>query len=131
MTPPVTHGRLIAHGRLPWVQVLDLLSDCTCVWADLDDLHRDPAPEKAPLSTHLWAWHENRHLRVRLDGVEGIVAELVLGTDGEEQVRIQTSALRSWLKDEGRVSSKANWRDRGIVRHDVVGVTPLSFMSME
>jgi hypothetical protein len=121
-------GRLIGHGRRPWTEIRPLLTGCTCAWADLDGFHAEPAPDGPPLATHLWAWNADRLLRVRIDGSEGIAAELRLGDSGEgEQVSVTELRAGSWPLLEGRVSVAEEWRDRPIRIYQVAGLMPLEF----
>lgn len=73
---------LAAHGRHPWPEISALLTGCTCAWADVDGFHAGPPPAEPPLATHLWAWGPGRLLRVRVDGSDGIAAELHLSDPG-------------------------------------------------
>lgn len=70
--------QLEALGRIPWHEAVGLLEGATCVWQDLDGLHRGPAPCQPPLATHLWAWDRVHAWRFRVDGDSCIGAKLTL-----------------------------------------------------
>ncbi|WP_416976976.1 hypothetical protein [Streptomyces sp. T028] len=69
-------------GRLDWTQARSLLTatpNTTCAWADLDGFHiadADHLPADPPHATHLWAWNEDRCLRLRIDGSHALTAAL-------------------------------------------------------
>ena len=105
---------LTAHGRHPWATISSLLSGCTCAWADLDGFHAGPPPAGPPLATHLWAWSPDRLLRIRLDGSDGIAAELHLTNPGNgEPVQVTERETATWPPGEGRVSAEDKWRGAG------------------
>jgi hypothetical protein len=119
---------LTAHGRQPWPQIGTLLTGCTCAWADLDGFHAGEPPADPPLATHLWAWGEGRLLRVRVDGAEGITAELHLTRSGKGQpVTVTEHEASSWPSEEGRVSVAPQWRARTVTIYRVEGIMPLEF----
>jgi hypothetical protein len=119
---------LIAHGRQSWAEIRALLSGCTCAWADLDGFHTDRPPADPPLTTHLWGWNASRLLRVRIDGADGVTAELYLTDPGRgEPVAIIERGASSWPSGEGRVSAAPQWRDRAIRIYQVSGIMPLEF----
>jgi hypothetical protein len=125
-------ARLIVHGRRPWAEIRPLLAGCTCAWADLDGFHAESAPDGPPLATHLWAWDADRLLRVRLDGSDGIAAELGLADSGQgEPVRVTERGAVSWPSGEGRVSAGQAWRDRPLRVYQVEGLMPLEFTRLE
>jgi hypothetical protein len=122
---------LTAHGRRPWQQVSALLSGCTCAWADLDGFHCGPPPASPPLATHVWAWDTGRLLRIRLDGSEGITAELHLTDPGSsETVQVTERQTSTWPLREGRVSAEDQWRGRTVRSYQVSGLTPLEFIRL-
>ena len=96
---------LFGHGRLPWSDVRRLAEGLTCAWADLDGWHEGPAPDEAPISTHLWGWGRDRWLRARIDGDTAIVGELSLGGAGE----VVTVAVRDGIPwgDDARIPARA------------------------
>jgi hypothetical protein len=119
---------LIAHGRHPWAEISALLTGCTCAWADLDGFHAGPPPAGPPLATHLWAWEPGRLLRARVDGSDGIAAELHFTYPGHgEPVRVTEREAASWPPGEGRVSVDDKWRGRTIRVCEVTGLMPLEF----
>jgi hypothetical protein len=121
-------GWLIARGRRPWPEIHALVDGCTCAWADLDGFHTEPAPASPPLATHLWAWNEDRLLRVRIDGSDGIAAELRLTEAGRgEPVTVTVREAVSWPAGEGRVSAGQQWRDRPLRVYQVEDLMPLEF----
>lgn len=122
---------LIAHGRQPWAAIRTLLHGCVCAWADLDGFHGEPAPAEAPLATHLWAWDTDRLLRIRIDGSEGIAAELRLTESAQgKPVTITERDATSWPVGEGRVSAGQEWRDRALRVYQVDGLMPLEFTKL-
>ncbi len=119
---------LTAHGRRPWADISSLLTGCTCTWADLDGFHAGPPPAEAPLATHLWAWSPGRLLRIRVDGSDGITAELHLTDPGQgEPVQVTERDTAAWPPREGRVSVDDKWRGRAIRIYEVAGLMPLEF----
>lgn len=129
---PVTSGAwLVAHGRRSWLEILPLLADCTCLWADLDGIHAATPPAGPPLSTHLWAWESGRFLRIRVDGTDGIAAELRLSGPGQgEPVTVTERAAATWFAGDGRVSADDQWRGRAVRILEVTGLMPLEFVSL-
>ncbi|MGH8897661.1 MAG: hypothetical protein ACRDZ4_11715 [Egibacteraceae bacterium] len=88
-------------GRLPWAEVCGAVGRATCSWVDLDGIQVGPAPSAAPPCTHLWAWEEDRWVRVRVDGTEGIVGVLTHGgRSGGEPVTVDRRLVRTWRPDE-------------------------------
>ena len=123
---------LIAHGRRSWEEIRPLLAGCTCAWADLDGFHAEPPPASPPLATHLWAWDHSKLLRVRIDGRDGITAELRLDdTSQGEPVTVTERQAASWPAGEGRVSAALPWRDRTIRIYQAAGLMPLEFTRLE
>jgi hypothetical protein len=123
---------LIAHGRRPWTEIYSLLTGCTCAWADLDGFHAGPPPDEAPLATHLWAWSPDRLLRIRVDGSDGITAELHLTDPGQgEPVQVTERDTNAWPPREGRVSVEDKWRGRAICIYEVAGLMPLEFVRLD
>lgn len=123
---------LTAHGRQDWSKIASLLTGCTCAWADLDGFHVGPPPARPPLATHLWAWGTTRLLRVRVDGGDGIAAELHLsGEEHGEPVTVTERNAVSWPLGEGRVSVDDQWRGRAIRIYEVTGLAPLEFASLD
>jgi hypothetical protein len=119
---------LTPHGRQSWTAISSMLSGCTCAWADLDGFHCEPAPAEPPLATHLWAWSPDRLLRIRLDGTDGITAELHLTeTDNGELVQVTEREAQTWPPREGRVSVDDQWRGRTVRIYQVTGLMPLEF----
>lgn len=119
---------LVAHGRRPWAEIRPLLAGCTCAWADLDGLHAGPPPDSPPLATHLWAWNDGKLLRVRIDGGDGITAELHLTDPGHgEPVTVTEREVPGWPSGEGRVSAGQEWRDQAMRVYQVTGLMPLEF----
>ena len=105
---------LTGHSRLPWKQIVELLADTRCAWADYNGFHvGEPCPNQAPPYSHLWAWTTDptRLLRVRVDGEEGIVGEL---SDDEpppgypvpQKIRVRVNTSLPW-GDDGQI-------DRGV-----------------
>jgi hypothetical protein len=43
------------------------LAGAARLWQDLDRLHIEPAPARAPLTTIVWGWRDDALIRVRLD----------------------------------------------------------------
>ncbi|MEU5524513.1 hypothetical protein ABZ759_28610 [Streptomyces sp. NPDC047860] len=103
--------RLERHGRMPWPQARTLLAGTTCAWADLDGFHILPATklpdDRPPLATHLWAWSEDRCLRLRLDGAQALVAALHLQGASQETdesaVRVYVRSGVPWPSGHDRV----------------------------
>jgi|SRR5271157_974773 len=123
---------LSAHGRHPWATISSLLSGCTCAWADLDGFHSGPPPAGPPLATHLWAWSPDRLLRIRLDGSDGIAAELHLTNPGNgEPVQVTERETATWPPGEGRVSAEDKWRGRAVRIYQVAGLMPLEFARLD
>jgi hypothetical protein len=120
---------LTPHGRQSWTAISSILSGCTCAWADLDGFHCEPAPAGPPLATHLWAWSPDRLLRIRLDGTDGIAAELHLTTrpGNGEIVQVTEREAQTWPPREGRVSVDDQWRGRTVRVFQVIGLMPLEF----
>ncbi|WP_033326351.1 hypothetical protein [Streptomyces yerevanensis] len=101
-----TAARLARHGRLDWTEARSLLAGTTCAWADLDGFHvtgADRLPAHPPPSTHLWAWGQNRCLRLRIDGPYALTAALHPGQDGGEQVRVHIRPGTPWAADDKQV----------------------------
>jgi hypothetical protein len=144
-----TNGRqawLTAHGRLSWLQTRVLLDETTCAWADLDGFHCEGPPTDPPLTTHVWAWSDQRMLRLRVDGAEAVAAELQLGppdmndaadntgnASAGKPVQFTEQLSTSWPELEGRdrVSVDKIWRDRQVRIFIVHGLIPLSFARLE
>jgi len=86
MTEPLsTSGRIIAHGRVTWTQLLLLTDGLTCAWADHQGWHAGACPDSATAYTHVWGWSRDRLLRARIDETDVVVAELVVdGTAGQD-----------------------------------------------
>lgn len=125
-------GWLISHGRRSWTEIHGLLNGCTCAWADIDGFHAEHPPADPPLATHLWAWREEKLLRIRVDGSEGITAELRLTDSGQgEPVIVIERNAASWRFDEGRVSVRDEWRDRALKLYRVQGLMPLEFAHLK
>ena len=123
---------LIVHGRRPWAEIRPLLAGCTCAWADLDGFHAEPPPADPPLATHLWAWNDGKLLRVRIDGTDGIAAELCLADPGHgEPVTVTERQATTWPSGEGRVSAAETWRDRALRIYQVAGLMPLEFTRLD
>jgi hypothetical protein len=123
---------LIGHGRQPWSEIRPLLDGCTCAWADLDGFHAEPPPADPPLATHLWAWNDGKLLRVRIDGTDGIAAELRLTDSGQgEPVTVTERQATTWPSGEGRVSVRQAWRDRPLHVYQVADLMPLEFTRLE
>jgi hypothetical protein len=123
---------LIAHGRRPWTEIRPLLSGCMCAWADLDGFHAEAPPAEPPLATHLWAWDADKLLRIRIDGSDGIAAELLLGGASRgERVEVTRREAVSWPLGEGRVSVQEAWRNRVLRVYEVAGLMPLEFTRLE
>jgi hypothetical protein len=123
---------LTAHGRHPWATISSFLSGCTCAWADLDGFHAGPPPAGPPLATHLWAWSPDRLLRIRLDGSDGIAAELHLTDPGiGEPVQVTERDTATWPPGEGRVSADDKWRGRAVRIYQVAGLMPLEFARLD
>jgi hypothetical protein len=98
--------RLERLGRMPWPEARTLLAGTTCTWADLHGFHIEPAdrlPAEVPQSTHLWAWADDRCVRVRVDGTDALVA--VLRPDGRPgtAVSIRTRPGLPWGADDKQV----------------------------
>ncbi len=130
--PATATAWLLAHGRQPWTEIRTLLTGCTCAWADLDGFHAGAPPAGPPLATHLWAWAGDKLLRVRIDGAEGITAELHLTGPGQGQpVTVTRREASGWPSGEGRVSAAAQWRDRTIRIYQVSGIMPLEFTRLD
>jgi CRISPR/Cas system CSM-associated protein Csm3 (group 7 of RAMP superfamily) len=114
------------------LRLASLLDGCTCAWADLDGFHRDPPPADPPLTTHLWAWDAARLIRVRIDGGDGITAELRLSDTGQgDPVSVTGRKATSWLAGDGRVSAAPQWRDLTLRVYQVAGLMPLEFTRLE
>ncbi|WP_406260404.1 hypothetical protein OIA45_19640 [Streptomyces chartreusis] len=99
---PVT-ARMDRIGRLDWTEARSLLTGTTCAWADLDGFHvagSDQLPTEPPHSTHLWAWDQDRCLRLRIDGSQALIASLLPGHDGGEQVRVYVRPGTPWAVDD-------------------------------
>jgi hypothetical protein len=128
---PTTVSRtawLAARGRQDWPLIVGLLGGCTCAWADLDGFHLGAPPAEPPLATHLWAWSPDRLLRIRMDGSDGIVAELHLSDAGQgEPVEVTERDAVTWMPDDGRVSADDQWRGRPVRIYEVTGLMPLEF----
>ena len=123
---------LTGHGRHPWAEIASLITGCTCAWADIDGFHAGPPPAGPPLATHLWAWGPGRLLRIRIDGSDGIAAELHLSDPGHgEPVRVTEREAASWPLGEGRFSVDVKWRDRTIRVCEVIGLMPLEFARLD
>ncbi|MFN0090806.1 MAG: hypothetical protein ACKVWR_11150 [Acidimicrobiales bacterium] len=79
----------------------------TAVWVDIDRVGDGPLPDRAPLTTHLWAWTNERLLRVRIDRDRFWLTELSDG-DGDEPVDVSgPTPLRPWEADR-RVALQAH-----------------------
>lgn len=123
---------LIAYGRRPWHEIHSLLAGCTCAWADLDGFHAEPPPAGPPLATHLWAWDDGKLLRIRIDGSDGIAAELRLTDSSQgEPVTVTERQATTWPSGEGRVSATQAWRDRPLRIYQVADLMPLEFTRLE
>lgn len=130
------HDRsLIGHGRMSWSAARELLGAARCTWMDLDGLHVGPAPEAVPVSTHLWAWCEHAHYRVRIDGQEVVVAELVArdreDRRGGERVDVVSYEPRIWPEGEGRLSAETRRvLPESAVVHEVRDLVPIQFLEV-
>jgi hypothetical protein len=123
---------LTGYGRQPWAEIRPLLAGCTCAWADLDGFHAEPPPADSPLATHLWAWNDAKLLRVRIDGADGITAELRLADPSHgESVTVTERQATTWPSGEGRVSAAETWRGRVLRIYQVAGLMPLEFTSLD
>lgn len=65
----MTDTRLHGYGRLPWDAARMLLDGCACTWTDLDGVQLTAVPpQEFPTgATHLWAWSDRWHVRLRFD----------------------------------------------------------------
>ncbi|SDK57333.1 hypothetical protein SAMN04487819_11099 [Actinopolyspora alba] len=50
-----------------WAGLHRMAEDWTAAWSDNDGFHLEVMPERAPVTTQLWAWTTRKWLRVRLD----------------------------------------------------------------
>jgi hypothetical protein len=80
------------------------------------------------ITTHLWAWNDSRLLRVRIDGGDGLTAELRLTDPGHgNPVTVTEREVPGWPSGEGRVSAGQEWRDQTMHVYQVAGLMPLEF----
>lgn len=69
----------LTGGQMAWAAaVAGPLRGATCLWQDLDGLHRSAPPPDAPPTSILWGWRDDALIRVRLDGDTAFVAVLAL-----------------------------------------------------
>lgn len=72
------------------------LSGATCLWQDLDGVHRAAAPANAPHTSIVWAWTgSGRMIRLRLDGQTAYVASCDAAATGHPII--------PWSPQDGRV----------------------------
>src|SRR5437763_1831108 len=125
----MTRYWLTGYGRLPWPQLHPKLAGCTCLWADLDGLHEQPAhalPDtNPPLTTHLWAWNHQQLWRIRIDGTDTIAARLNLTspqpnqTPHPEPVEVTQHQTPIWPHHDHRTAVHPRWRDQTVTLYDV------------
>jgi hypothetical protein len=133
----MTQAWLTAYGRIPWDRIYPELTGSTCAWADLDGFHHEHAdtldPDHPPVTTHIWAWTNQRLWRIRIDGAEGIAARLDLSTPEPdpqhptERVDIVETLTPTWAERDFRVSVDHRWRGQTVNLYDVAGLMPLTF----
>lgn len=121
---------LVEHGRLPWDAVVILLAGTTCAWTDIDGPRLAAAPAASPVgATHLWAWNDDRCLRLRVDDGFAYAAELSRHGTGEPVSVAIHPGLRVWgpnVPQAGPIPAEAHglrWE-----LYDVGGSAPISFV---
>ena len=81
-------GRLVGHGRMPWKDAVRHLEQLNALWTDLQGLHIEDLGGDVgkrmldpPFTSHMWCWSPtlDRMLRLRIEGTEVIVSELIVG----------------------------------------------------
>ncbi|WP_066913591.1 hypothetical protein [Millisia brevis] len=81
-----------------WADARTQLSGATCLWQDLDGLHRADPPADAPATSILWAWWpDGRVARLRIDGDDVWYAQ-----DRWDKGRRDTTI--AWAADDGRIA---------------------------
>jgi hypothetical protein len=90
---------VIHAGRMTWSQaVAGPLAGATCLWQDLDGLHRDVAPVEAPPTSTVWGWiGSGRMVRLRLDGDTAYVATCEAAASGQ--------TAKPWSSNDHRVEA--------------------------
>ena len=89
----------VRTGRMTWSEARSgPLAGTTAFWADLDGAHLASPPAAAPLTSTVWAWNDERLVRVRLDGQDAHLAVRVL--NGDEPALVTTLP---WPVDDGRL----------------------------
>lgn len=82
------------------------LAGATCLWQDLDGIHREPAPDTAPPTHVVWAWTDDAMVRVRLDGEEVFLARLSWPlSPADPAPRISVIHRLPWAGDDKRVAA--------------------------
>lgn len=83
-----------------WAHARTTLAGATCLWQDLDGLHRRPAPAHAPPTSILWAWWDtpdDRVARLRIDGDRIYLALTRWPTDPLHTI--------AWGADDNRITA--------------------------
>ncbi len=136
-----SEGSLLGYGSQTWPDVLRIIGDTTCAWADYEGFHIGSAPTSPPPYSHLWAWSSDQRtmIRVRIDEERGIVGMLRLGPVSQpshlfrpstRQVIVRSYPVMEWGQEESRVTALPP-EVRGVRAHELLVPLPVTFISME
>jgi len=98
---PVSHPQpSVSGGRMSWAQALaGPLAGATCLWQDLDGVHRAAPPMSAPHTSTVWGWTASGGMvRLRLDGDIAYVATCAAAVTGRR-------GLKPWSAGDHRVDA--------------------------
>lgn len=110
----MSHYLLESLERMPWADAAVILPRMSWMWADLGGWQlAESLPVIPPIATHVWGFSSNAWVRLRLDGLDVIGAQLTLH-DGDGQGPVIV-ALHSqvWPVGEQRVGLRASQDLRG------------------
>lgn len=113
-------------GVVPWERVRQTCAGLQCAWADYDGFQGGDCPPEAPPYSHLWAWSPDRLVRVRIDGVSGILGVLTRGPtplDGTVDPESVDVAVTTAMAGDGDAAGQPTT----LVR--VIGPMPVTFVA--
>ncbi|SDO90673.1 hypothetical protein SAMN04487905_10192 [Actinopolyspora xinjiangensis] len=120
-----------------WAELHRMTEDWTAAWSDNNGFHLETMPERAPVSTQLWAWTPGKWLRVRLDPPHWWAALLCCGAeqdDGDDLVeepwttdeveRPRIDRVLHWNGNDKRIQQLRSPKER-LLEHEIVRLIPL------
>ncbi|MGP4020996.1 hypothetical protein [Saccharopolyspora sp. 5N708] len=116
-----------------WSMLQSFAAGWEASWADVAGFHLEPMPAQRPVTTHLWAWSQNRWLRVRIDGAYWWAALLssgdsVVGEPWTEQEKVPeptTADIRHWHLGSDRQARQFRGNTEILDRDDFFQLVPL------